>query len=74
MSKVIAAILTIVGGLVTVYYIFVIGNTSWWLDYNDPKLHLSMYQTGDMIPLMVGILMLAVGLLFFFIAKEPEVK
>lgn len=76
MSKVIAGIFTIVGGLLTIYYSFVIANSSYNLEYNDPKLHQSMFQTGHMIPLIVGIFLLTVGLLFFFLAREsnPDIK
>lgn len=76
MSKVIAGIFTIVGGLLTLYYSFVMANSSWALEYNDPKLHQSMYQTGHMVPLVVGILLLTIGLVFFFVAKEsnPNIK
>jgi hypothetical protein len=76
MSKVIAGIFTIVGGLLTFYYTFVMANSSYNLEYNDPKLHQSMFQTGHMIPLMVGVLMLSVGLIFFFVAREsnPNIK
>lgn len=72
MSKVIAGICTIVGGLVTLYFSFVMWNSSWSMEYNDPKLQQSMFQTGHMVPLMTGILMLTVGLIFFFVAKEPN--
>lgn len=76
MSKVIAGIFTIVGGLVTLYYTFVLQNSSYNLEYNDPKLHMSMFQTGHMIPLITGILLLTVGLIFFFVAREanPNIK
>lgn len=76
MSKVIAGIFTIVGGLMTIYYSFVMANSSYNLDYNDPKLHQSMFQTGHMIPLVVGIVLLTIGLLFFFLAREsnPHIK
>ena len=76
MSKVIAGICTIVGGLLTLYYTFVLQNSSYNLEYNDPKLHMSMFQTGRMVPLVMGILLLAVGLTFFFVAKEanPGIK
>ena len=76
MSKVIAGIFTIVGGLLTFYYSFVLQNSSYNLEYNDPKLHQSMFQTGHMVPLVVGILLLSVGLLFFFAAREsnPNIK
>ena len=72
MSKVIAGIFTIVGGLMTLYYSFVMQNSSYNLEYNDPKLHQSMFQTGHMIPLLAGILLLTVGLIFFFVAREPN--
>lgn len=74
MSKVIAGIATIIGGLTTIYFSFVMANTSWALEYNDPKLHQSMYQTGELMPLLIGILLLIVGLMFFFVAKEPNLK
>jgi hypothetical protein len=74
MSKVIAGIFTIVGGLMTLYFSFVMANTSWALDYNDPKLHMSMFQTGHLVPLVAGVLLLTVGLSFFFLAKEPNLN
>ena len=58
----------------TLYYCFVLANTSWVLEYNDPKLHKSLFQTGDMPQLMIGLFLLTVGLLFFFVAKEPNLK
>ena len=76
MSKVIAGIFTIVGGLLTLYLTFVMQNSSYNLEYNDPKLHMSMFQTGDFISLVLGILLLTVGLIFFFVAREsnPNIK
>ena len=72
MSKVIAGIFTLIGTLITIYFSFVFANTSWALDYNDPKLHQSMVQTGHLIPLIIGILLLTIGLTFFFVAKEAN--
>lgn len=72
MSKVIAGIFTIVGGLLTLYYTFVLQNSSYNHEYNDPKLHMSMYQTGHMVPLVLGIFLLTIGLVFFFVAREPN--
>ncbi len=72
MSKVIAGIFTIVGALLTLYFVFVLANSSYNLDYNDPKLHMSMFQTGNMVPLVLGILLLTIGLVFFFVAREPN--
>lgn len=76
MSKVIAGIFTIVGGLLTLYFTFVMQNSSYNLEYNDPKLHMSMFQTGHLVPLVLGILLLTIGLAFFFLAKEanPHIK
>lgn len=76
MSKVIAGIFTLIGGLLTMYYTFIMANTSYSLDYNDPKLHQSMFQTGHMVPLVIGIIMLTIGLTFFFVAREanPDIK
>ena len=74
MSKVIAGIFTIVGGLMTLYFSFVLANTSWALNYNDPKLHQSLFQTGQLIPFMVGLFLLTIGMVFFFVAKEPNLK
>ena len=74
MSKVIAGIFTLVGTLLTGYYLFILENSSYILNYNDPKLHMSLYQTGDMPQLMIGIFMVTVGLIFFFVAKEPNLK
>ena len=72
MSKVIAGIATLLGALYTIYFCFVMMNTSWSMDYNDPKLHQSLFQTGHLVPLVAGILMLTLGLTFFFVAKEPN--
>ena len=58
MSKVIAGIFTIVGGLLTLYFTFIMQNSSYNLEYNDPKLHMSMFQTGQMIPLVLGLFLL----------------
>ncbi|MES2620070.1 MAG: hypothetical protein V4615_04390 [Bacteroidota bacterium] len=76
MSKVIAGIFTIVGGLLTLYYTFVMHNSSYNHEYNDPKLHMSMFQTGHMIPLVLGLFLLTIGLTFFFVAREsnPNIK
>ena len=74
MSKVIAGIFTLIGTLLTGYYLFILENSSYILNYNDPKLHISLYQTGDMPQLMIGIFMVTVGLIFFFVAKEPNLK
>jgi hypothetical protein len=74
MSKVIAGIFTLIGGLGTLYMLFVLHNTSYDLYYNDPKLHMSLFQTGYMPQLMIFVLMLTVGLIFFFAAKEPNLK
>ena len=76
MSKVIAGIFTIVGGLLTLYFSFVMANTSWALEYNDPKLHQSMFQTGHLVPLVLGVFLLTIGLTFFFVAREanPNIK
>ena len=72
MSKVIAGIFTIVGGLLTFYFSFVMANSSYNLEYNDPKLHMSLNQTGNFIPLVIGILLLTIGLSFFFLAREAN--
>ena len=74
MSKVIAGIFTLIGGLGTLYFSFVLHNTSYYLNYNDPKLHMSLFQTGYMPQFMACILMLTIGLIFFFVAKEPNLK
>jgi hypothetical protein len=76
MSKVIAGIFTIVGGLLTIYFSFVMANSSYNMEYNDPKLHQSLFQTGNFIPLVLGVIMLSVGLVFFFAAREsnPHIK
>jgi hypothetical protein len=72
MSKVIAGIFTIVGGLIVIYYVFVIWNSSYVLEYNDPKMQQSLFETGHMATLVLGILLLLIGLVFFFVAKEPN--
>ena len=74
MSKVIAGIFTLIGTMMTGYYLFILENSSYILNYNDPKLHISLYETGDMPQLMIGIFMVTIGLIFFFVAKEPNLK
>lgn len=74
MSKIIAGIFTLVGTLLTGYMLFVLKNSSYWLNYNDPKLHISLFQTGYMPQLMIGIFMVTIGLIFFFVAEEPNLK
>jgi hypothetical protein len=74
MSKVIAGIFTIIGGLGTIYMSFVMANTSAFLGYNDPKLHMSMFQTGYFVQLFIFLFLLTIGLIFFFVAREPNLK
>jgi hypothetical protein len=74
MSKIIAGICTIVGTLLTGYMLFILENSSYVLNYNDPKLHISLFQTGYMVQLMIGIFMVIIGLVFFFVAREPNLK
>ncbi len=76
MSKVIAGIFTIVGGLLTLYFTFVLANSSYNFEYNDPKLHQSLFQTGNFIPMVLGLFLLTIGLIFFFVAREsnPHIK
>ena len=51
-------------------------NSSYNQEYNDPKLHMSLFQTGNFIPLVIGVLLLTIGLTFFFVAREanPNIK
>jgi hypothetical protein len=76
MSKVIGGIFTLLGTLACIYIAFLFANSSWNLEYNDPKLHMSMFQTGIMGPAFVAGVMLTVGLILMFFAKEanPDIK
>lgn len=76
MSKIIGGIFCLIGTLGTIYCSFIFMNTSWVLDYNDPKKHLDMAQTGYLPGFMAFLLMAIIGYTFMFLAKEdnPDLK
>lgn len=74
MSKVIGGIFFVIGFLCLAIDRFLYLNSSAFLDYNDPKLHLSLNQTGIAAPTVVFALMTIIGLVFLFFSKEPNLK
>jgi len=76
MSKVIGGIFSLLGTLGTIYIAFLFANSSYALDYNDPKLHMSMFQTGIMGPAFFFFVLLTIGLILMFFATEanPDIK
>jgi hypothetical protein len=49
-------------------------NSSAYLNYNDPTKHLSFFETGLGVPAVLTFLLLAIGLTFLFVSKEPRLK
>lgn len=49
-------------------------NSSAYLEYNDPAKHLSLFETGLGAPAVITFLLLAIGLTFLFVSKEPRLK
>jgi hypothetical protein len=74
MSKVIGGIFAVVGTLASIGVIFLFLNSSAYLNYNDPAKHLSYFETGYAVPTVLFVLMAAVGYLFLFQSKEPNLK
>ena len=74
MSKVMGGIFTVFGTFMMLGMIFLYLNSSAYLQYNDPAKQLSFFQTGYAAPTFLFGLMLAVGLLFLFQSKEPNLK
>lgn len=54
--------------------IFLYMNSSAYLNYNDPAKHLSFFETGLGAPAVITFLLLAIGLTFLFVSKEPRLK
>lgn len=74
MSKIIGGIFTVIGTLCCLGVCFLYMNSSSYLNYNDPAKHLSFFETGLGVPALLFGLMLAVGLIFMFTSKEPNLK
>lgn len=74
MSKVIGGIFTVIGFILAATDIMLYLNSSAFLNYNDPARHLSFFETGLGVPFLLTFLMLAVGLTFLFVSKEPNLK
>lgn len=74
MSKIIGGIFVVIGASCCLGIYFLYLNSSSYLNYNDPTKHLSFFETGLGVPSLLFGLMLAVGLLFMFVSKEPNLK
>jgi hypothetical protein len=74
MSKIIGGIFAVVGTLALIGIVFLYLNSSAHLSYNDPAKHLSYFETGYAVPTVLFVLMAAVGYLFLFQSKEPNLK
>jgi hypothetical protein len=74
MSKVIGGIFTVIGFILAAVNTFLYLNSSAYLNYNDPAKHLSFFETGLGVPAVLTFLLLAIGLTFLFVSKEPRLK
>lgn len=70
MAKVIGAIFTIVGLLVSIFVLFLFLNSSAFHEYNAGRTDL--LETGHIIPGLIGMFLLIVGLVFIFASKEDS--
>jgi hypothetical protein len=74
MSKIIGGIFTVLGFILVAVMGFLYMNSSAYLNYNDPKTHLSYFETGLAAPTLLTVIMLSIGLIFLFVSKEPRLK
>jgi glycerol uptake facilitator-like aquaporin len=74
MSKIIGGIFTVIGFIMAAVNIFLYMNSSAYLNYNDPSKHLSFFETGLGVPSVLTFLLLAIGLTFLFVSREPRLK
>jgi hypothetical protein len=74
MSKIIGGIFTVVGTFLSIWLAFLWGNSSNFLEYNDPAKYQTYLETGLAMPTLVAVVLLSVGLTFMFVAKEPNLK
>jgi hypothetical protein len=74
MSKVIGGIFFVIGFILFAVISFLYMNSSAYLNYNDPATHLSFFETGLGVPAVLTFLLLAIGLTFLFVSKEPNLK
>ena len=74
MSKVIGGIFFVIGFILFAVNSFLYMNSSAYLNYNDPATHQSLFETGLGAPAVITFLLLAVGLTFLFVSKEPRLK
>ena len=74
MSKVIGGIFFVIGFICFAVMCFLYMNSSAYLNYNDPATHLSFFETGYGAPAVITFVLLAVGLTFLFVSKEPNLK
>lgn len=70
MSKVIGAIFTVIGLLVSLFVTFLFLNSSAYLSYNEGKI--TMLETGYILPAIAGGFLLIVGLIFLLASKEDS--
>ena len=74
MSKIIGGIFTVIGFIMFATVGMLYENSSAHLSYNDPAKHLSFFETGLGVPAVLTFLLLAIGLTFLFVSKEPNLK
>lgn len=74
MAKVIGGIFLVVGTFLAMWIAFLWGNSSNFLDYNDPARYQTYLETGLAIPTLITIGMLVVGSVFVFSHKEPNLN
>jgi hypothetical protein len=74
MSKVIGGIFVVIGFIMAAVNTMLYLNSSAYLEYNDPAKHLSFFETGLGAPAVMTFLLLAIGLTFLFVSKEPRLK
>jgi hypothetical protein len=74
MSKIIGGIFTVIGFILAAVNTMLYMNSSAYLNYNDPAKHLSFFETGLGAPAVITFLLLAIGLTFLFVSKEPRLK
>lgn len=83
MSKIIGGIFTVIGFILFAVITMLYMNSSAYFDYTnnataptyvDLSKHLSFFETGLGAPSVITFLLLAIGLTFLFVSKEPRLK
>ena len=70
MSKVLGAILTVLGFLVFLFIVFLVLNTSASLTYNTDKQ--SLVESGYLIPGILSLMSLVAGLVLLFASSKED--